>query len=363
MIERVVAIAAACAVLTLSGKPAAEVPPQIAFRLDYQANLPGRGCPNADEFGLILAGEFGYLLVRDDAAATLRIETRTNGRGIEAELSAPNPAGEGEWRRVITSQDCRELVYDAATLIRIRFGPGGWEGEEPPPWLLAPPRFEVELPELRMEMPPAFLDSMAGEPSEAPLTPWEGTAPLWAQRAPAAEEKTPFQVEAALGAALTPYGLPSVALGGNLFAQARWARFAIGGDIRAVTTLSSDIGDGDLQGRVSLYTFAVLPCVVTRHIDFCAIGSGSLMRFDLEAPAALQRADASSAGFGLRLAPRLALSSVFSLVGYVDGTIETRKINLRTSGSNEPGVLPPPDWISPNIRLSLGIALSANLLQ
>ncbi|WP_282415686.1 hypothetical protein [Polyangium sp. 15x6] len=364
MIERVVAVAAACAVLALSGSSAAEPPPQIAFRLDYHANLPERGCPNADEFGLILAGEFGYLLVRDDAAATLRIETRTNGRGIEAELSAPNPAEDGEWRRVVTSQDCRELLYDAATLIRIRFGPGGWQGEEPPPWLLAPPVFEVESPELRMVMPEAFLDSMAGEPSEAPLTPWEGTAPRWAQQAPgpAGEEQTALQMEGALGPAMSLYGLPSVAVGGSGMVGLRWQRFALGMDVRALITPALGIGEPPAPGRTSVVNIALLGCGIAKFIDLCAVVNGSRLNFDLDKVGQLQSADTSSLGFGGRIAARWQFSSRFTLLGYTDVSGEIRNIVFRAARLDAP-TIPAYYWRSPSMRVALGLAVSAFLFD
>ncbi|HVK69143.1 MAG TPA: hypothetical protein VM694_32015 [Polyangium sp.] len=362
MLKRVVAVAAACTALSLSGRAAAEPPPQIAFRLDYQANLPGRGCPNADEFGLILAGEFGYLLVRDDAAATLRIETRTNGRRIEAELSAPNPTGDGDWRRVITSQDCRELLYDAATLIRIRFGPGGWQGEEPPPWLLAPPRFEVERPELRLEVPAAFLDSMAGEPSEAPLTPWEGTAPRWAQRAPVAEEQAPFQVEAALGPAIAPYGLPSVAVGGSGMLGVRWTRFAFAGEVRGVITPGSSVGDSKLMGRTTAWTGSLLPCLALPHVDGCGVLSVSQLQVETNPSFAVTGSDAFSVGFGARVNGRLRLSDRFTLVGYGDATMQLRSVAIAL----DPRTVGPetvPYWRSPLLRLTFGVTLNVDFLS
>jgi len=364
MIERVVAVAAACAALTFSGSAAAEAPPQIAFRLDYQAKLPGRGCPSADEFGLILAGEFGYLLVRDDAAATLRVETRTNRKTIEAELSAPNPAGEGEWRRVITSRDCRELVYDAATLVRIRFGPGGWDGDEPPPWLLAPPRFEVELPALRMVMPAAFVDAMAGESSGAPLSPWEGTSPPWVRREPepAAQEETPLQMEGALGPAMAPYGLPGVAVGGSGLIGLRWRRFALGLDVRGLVTPALGIGDPPAPGRTSVVNIALLGCGVARFIDLCAVVNGSRLNFDLDKVGQLQSADTASLGFGGRIAARWQFSSRFALVGYTDVTGEIRNIVFRATRLDDP-TIPAYYWRSPSMRVALGLAVSAFLFD
>ncbi|MDI3283632.1 hypothetical protein [Polyangium sp. 15x6] len=364
MITRVVAVAVACTVLTLSGKAAAEAPPQIAFRLDYQANLPGRGCPNADEFGLILAGEFGYLLVREDAAATLRVETRTNGKGIDAELSAPNPTGEGEWRRVVTSRDCRELLYDAATLIRIRFGPGGWQGEEPPPWLLAPPWFEVESPELRTEMPAAFLDSMAGESLEAPLSPWEGTAPLWAQSAPAQETtKPPFQAEVALGATVMPYGMPRVAIGGGGMLGVRWKNLAFGMDIRGVITPVAGVGDPELKdARASLLTVGFLPCIAVRFIDICGAINATILGLDAPPPIVVTASDGFSMGFGGRLVGRYPLSSRFTLFGYGDVSGQLRAITIRgpLDGDSTNIVT---HWRSPYIRVALGLGVAISLIE
>ncbi|MDC3955845.1 hypothetical protein [Polyangium jinanense] len=367
MLKHVVAAAAGCVALALSGSAAAEVPPQIAFRLNYQANLhlPGRGCPNADEFGLILAGEFGYLLVRDDAAATLRIETRTNGKGIEAELSAPNPTGEGEWRRVITSGDCRELLYDAATLIRIRFGPGGWQGEEPPPWLLAPPRFEVESPELRMVVPAAFMESMAGgEPSSAPLSPWEGTAPLWAQPAPAQEpEKPPFQAEVALGATVMPYGMPRVAVGGGGMLGVRWKSFAFGMDIRGVITPVAGVGEPELKdARASLFTVGFLPCVGVRFVDICGAINATIIGLDAPPPIVVSASDGFSMGFGGRLVGRYPLSSRFILFGYGDVSGQLRAITIRgpLDGDSTNIVT---HWRSPYLRVALGLGVAVSLME
>ncbi|TKD06533.1 hypothetical protein [Polyangium fumosum] len=363
MINRV-AIAVACAALTLSGNVAAEAPPQIAFGLDYQVHLPGRGCPNADEFALILAGEFGYLLVRADAAATLRVETRTNGRGIEAELSAPNPTGEGEWRRVVTSPDCRELLYDAATLIRIRFGPGGWPGEAPPPWLLSPPRFEVERPELRMEMPASFLDAMAGEPSEAPLTPWEGTAPMWAQRAPAEEtDKLPFQIEMALGATVMPYGMPQVAIGGGGLLGIRWKNLAFGMDLRGVITPVAGVGDPELKdARASLFTVGFLPCVGVRFLDVCGAINASIIGLDAPPPIVVSASDGFSMGFGGRVVGRYPLSSRFTLFGYGDVSGQLRAITIRgpLDGDSTDIVT---HWRSPYMRVALGLGVAVSFIE
>lgn len=361
MIERVVAVTAACAVLSFSGSSAAERPPQIAFRLDYQANLPGRGCPSADEFGLILAGEFGYLLVRDDAAATLRVETRTNGKAIEAELSAPNPTGEGEWRRVVTSQDCRELLYDAATLIRIRFGAGGWQGEAPPPWLLAPARFEVESPELRMAMPAAFVGSIAGESTPRPqLMPWEvPVQPLPAQE----PEKAPFQAEVALSAAVTPYGMPRVAIGGGGMLGVRWKNLAFGMDIRGVVTPIAGIGEPELKdARASLLTVGFLPCVGVRFVDICGAVNATILGLDAPPPLVVSASDGFSMGFGGRLVGRYPLSSRFTLFGYGDVSGQLRAITIRGPLDGDVSNIVT-HWRSPYLRITLGLGIAVSLIE
>jgi len=265
--------------------------PRIAVRLDYQSVDPSHGCPTSDELGFMLAAEFGYPIVREDARGTLTVAVRVVDDKYEAELSAPNPLGGDEaWRWTTDKQmTCRELGYDVATVVGIALGPRAWTNGEPPETLVAPlPKVDVGTSMIFRE-PPRLLAKYL---STAPRTNVETTPPT--------NTETPVQVEAALGAAVTPYGLPSVAIGGSGFLALRWTRFALALDVRGVITPVKGIGERDVPGRTQLWTFSLLPCACAHVLDVCGIASLSTMRFEFDAVLAARVVDNSSLGIGAR---------------------------------------------------------------
>ncbi|HVK69188.1 MAG TPA: hypothetical protein VM694_32240 [Polyangium sp.] len=356
MAHRAVALAAALFALALPRAAAAEPAPapKIAFRLDLQA-LPGRGCPTAEEFGLILACEFGYLLVRDDARATLRIETYPNGSKLEAVITAPDPQGNGEWRHVLTQGNCRELMYDVAMLVNIAFGPRAWRGPEPPPWLGAPVDFEVGRPALDVEPSSAIVKLL--HPVEEVR--YERVVVVATEPLPRPiEDRPPFKVEAALGPAVMFHGLPGVAVGGNGLLGLRWRRFAVAAELRGLITPASGIGDNELPGRASVWSASALPCYAFEHIDACGAATFSHLSIDVESPLALTQADGFSVGFGARINGRVRLSERLGLLGYFDLNVQSRTFVLKLDASQTVA-----DWRSPLLRIAVGAAVVIHLSE
>ncbi|MDC3952354.1 hypothetical protein KEG38_00745 [Polyangium jinanense] len=354
MAYRAAALAAALLALALPRAAAAEPAPKIAFRLDLQA-LPGRGCPTAEEFGLILAAEFGYLLVRDDARATLRIETHPNGNKLDAVITVPDPESNGEWRRVLTQGDCRELLYDVAVLVSIAFGPRAWRGSEPPPWLVAPVDFEVGRPVLDFEPSSAIVKLLHPVEEEA----YEPVVVVSKEPLPRPiEDKPPFKVEAALGPAVMLHGLPGVAVGGNGLLGLRWRRFAVAAELRGLITPASGIGDHELPGRASVWAASALPCYAFEHIDACGAATFSHLSIDVESPLALTQADGFSVGFGARINGRVRLSERLGLLGFFDLNVQSRTFVLKLDASRTVA-----DWRSPLLRLAVGAAVVIHLSE
>ncbi|MDI3288634.1 hypothetical protein [Polyangium sp. 15x6] len=355
MAHRAAALAAALVALALPRAAAAEPAPKIAFRLDLQA-LPGRGCPTAEEFGLILAAEFGYLLVRDDARATLRIETHPNGNKLDAVITVPDPESNGEWRRVLTQGDCRELLYDVAVLVSIAFGPRAWRGPEPPPWLVAPVTFEVGRPVLDFEPSSAIVKLLHPVEEEA----YEPVVVVSKEPLPRpmVEDRPPFKVEVVLGPAVMPHGLTSVAVGGNGLVGVRWGSFGFAGELRGVITPASGIGDRALPGRTGLWTASLMPCFAADHFDVCGVASFSKIDFLLPATYPVTSVDAATFGMGVRANGRFQLSPRFSLLGYADVNQQLRSIAIQPDPREGSYV---PDWRSPLLRLTFGIAVAARI--
>jgi hypothetical protein len=353
MARRVLIIAAALFALSFAPSAIAAPKHKIALRLEYERPEPPELCPDAEQLGLMIAAEFGYVVVRTDASAVLTVSVRRAGGEYKADLRAPHPSGNGaEWRRTLEKQGtCQELAYDIAALVRLGLGPLKWPGEEAPAVLAAPPEVDVERPEIRplaLRMPESL----------ALLLPGASAALVGSTPAPAPAEEPPMQMEAALGVVVSPYGLPSVAVGGSGLLGLRWKRFALAMDIRAVITPASGIGEPPTPGRTSLVTVAFLPCGSVSFLDLCGVVAGSRLAFDLEAPSYVKTADAFSAGFGVHLAARWRFSKRFSLAGYVESTAELRSVVFRTFTTNA-GDEPTPIWRSPFIRAVLGVSVSA----
>jgi len=147
MLRRLAPLAALLFGLFAARSSQAAPKPKIALRLEYEAPQ-GEICPDAEEQAMMIAGEFGYLVIRPDVSPVLRIAIRRVANTFEAEISAPNPAdGATPWHGTTDTQGtCRELAYDIAALVKMRLGPQAWPSEEPPKNLAAPPEIEVGRP-------------------------------------------------------------------------------------------------------------------------------------------------------------------------------------------------------------------------
>ncbi|MDI1484356.1 hypothetical protein [Polyangium sp. y55x31] len=347
--RRLLLVAAASLTLAFASSAAAAPKEKIAFRLDYHAPDASAGCPDAEELALMMAGEFGYLVVRTDVSAVLRVEVRRVGQDFEGELWAPDPSGNGkEWHSITDKQGtCRELAYDMASLVRIALGPRAWGSDTPPPELAAPTDIEVGTPEIhpvafRM---PQFLAALAPG-SKAPTA---GTT----------SEGTPVQVTAALGPVVSPLGLPSVAVGGQGMVEVRWPRFALAADMRGVATPASGIGPRDVPARTSFWSGTILPCARAGIVDICGAAAIGRMTFHLEKPGSLSLSDGLLVGFGARLAARWSFAERYSFLFFGEGIADVRSVVFRTAGPNSGQTVE--EWRAPPVRLSLGILLSIML--
>jgi hypothetical protein len=344
-------IAAVLFAVSLAPEVFAAPEQKIAFRLEYEPP-EGAGCPTADALALMLAGEFGYLVVRTDVSPVLRVAINRTAKGFEAELSAPDPTGNAEtWHGKTNPQaTCRELAYDLAYLVKLRLGPRAWPGEEPPPSLAAPPEIELGRPviaPMTPRLPDAFAIVVPRVPASIPSS---------------SEGEERIKLEASLGAVVSPYGLPSVALGGSFMPSVRWKRLAFAFDIRGVITPSASIGDAELPGRTTAWTASLLPCAALPHVDLCGVVSFGQMQLDLGKSYTVTGSDAFSMGFGARIAGRIPLSQRFTLVPFGEGTMQLRTISIQLD-PNVTGAKEPIDWRSPTLRLTFGVAVAANLLE
>ncbi|MRG98290.1 hypothetical protein [Polyangium spumosum] len=299
----------------------------------------------------MLAGEFGYMVVRTDVSPVVRVEVRRVGRAFEAELWGPDTEGGVEaWHgKTDTQGTCRELAYDIAALVRARLGPGAWGREDPPAHLAAPPEIEVQRPELRpfaLRLP----ESLAFLAPRMPAS-LESSTPN--------AEGSPVLIEAGLGAAVSPYGLPSVAVGGNAFLGVRWRRFAAFVEARGLITPASGIGETEIPGRATIWTGSAMPCLALKYVDGCAVVSLSQLQIDLGHGRAVTGSDGFSVGFGGRVNGKLSLSERFSLLGYADFNMQLRSIALELAPqTSTSGAVP--DWRSPLLRITLGVAVTAS---
>jgi len=350
MPRRLASLAAVICGLTLA-PPALAAKPRIAFRLEYAPPAPAADCPDAEELAFMLAGEFGYMVVRTDVSPVVRVEVHRAARAFEAELWGPAlEDGAEAWHgKTDTQGTCRELAYDIAALVRARLGPGAWGREDPPAHLAAPPELEVQRPEIspvafRMPKSLAFLVPRAS---------------AFVVNSTPDAEASPVHVEAGLGGAVSPYGLPSVAVGGNGFLGVRWRSFSGFAEVRGLVTPASGIGEKEIPGRATLWTGSVMPCFAAKHADACAVVSLSQLQVDLGPGRAITGSDGFSVGFGGRVNGRLSLSERFSLLGYADVNMQLRSIALELAPQGSSGAVP--DWRSPLLRITLGVAITVAL--
>ncbi|TKD03457.1 hypothetical protein [Polyangium fumosum] len=352
MPRRLASLAAVLCGLTLAPSAFA-AKPKIAFRLEYAPPTPAEGCPDAEELALLLAGEFGYLVVRTDVSPVVRIEVHRVGRGFEAELWAPEPVeGAEPWHgRTDPQGTCRELAYDVAALVEARLGARAWGNEAPPPHLAAPPTIEVQSPELHpfTFRPPESLALLMPRP----------TAMVTDAASPG--EQSSVQVTAAIGPAITPYGLPSLAVGGSGLMSFRWKPFALAVDVRGVVTPVRGIGPRDIPARTSLWTASILPCARTRFVDLCASVAVGRAAFHFEAPDPILMSDGFTVGFGGRVAGNWQFHPTYSLVMYGDAVADVRSVVFTTVDPTTGATVR--DWRAPVVRLGLGVMFAATLSE
>jgi hypothetical protein len=362
---------AALAVLSGAGRATAQerLDPQIAIRLEYDPGPPQLACPSRREFAAHINSLFEYVVVRDDAQARLVVTVGKKAGAFDAEMKlfAADDEKDPRWNpRKRNTYHCQELIYDLAVDIREHLGPLGWgeDATEPPPWLRAPaqpgrPDSEPEKPQIgkdEVSTPP--------EPAVAALPPSvlavvdPGAFPPPNAQPQASGPKA----EVGLGAVMSPYGLPSVGVGGSGLIGLRWPNFFLAADFRGVVTPSATIGAQSIPGRTSLWTGALLPCVATKHVDICGIIAASQLNFNIPSNITVGSTDGFSLGFGTRVAARWTFGSIFALTGYGELTAQLRTLSLAGESSDGKGGAAI-YWRTPTARITLGLAIHATIPQ
>ncbi|MBK9258331.1 MAG: hypothetical protein IPM54_00670 [Polyangiaceae bacterium] len=356
MVRRTLSLFFAVIVSAVALRAEATPAKRIAVRLDYQAPEPSHFCPSSDELGFMLAAEFGYAAVRDDARGVLTVHVRVVDDKYQAELSAPNPSGTGEnWRWNTDKQaTCRELAYDVATTVGIAFGPRAWANGEPPETLAAPPPVIDVRPSAVLRERPRLVAKYVSTVSRTNRETTGTTA--------GANADTPMQMEAAIGPAVTLYGLPSVAIGGSGLLALRWTRFALGLDMRGAVMPMAGFGTPQLDARAFLFTASLLPCAATRFIDVCGSLNASIIGLDAPPPIVVSASDGFSLGVGARLVGRYPLSSRFTLFGSADISGQLRSITIAGPILDDPAQVAT-YWRSTYLRLALGVGIAVGVFE
>lgn len=345
MPRRLAALAAVLACLLLAPAAFAEAAPKIAFRLDYQPPA-GADCPSAEALALMLAGEFGYTVIRSDVSPVVLVEIKRSRKGLQAAITGPNPTGSGEaWHgKTDPRSTCGELAYDIAYAVKLGLGPSAWGSEEPPPSLAAPAEIAVARPEIhRFELREPEILAVLAPGDNAPQA---GPAP--------SAETSPLLAELALGPVVSPLGLPSVGFGGGGQLGLRWRRFALAFEARGLATPTEPVGPRNRPVRASQISGSLAPCIRASIIDVCLGMALSRTAMSTGGPATPGIADGFNVGLAGRIAARWHFASRFALLGYVDGVADFRTLKL--TGTTDGKTVE--DWQAPAVRLGLGLALA-----
>lgn len=333
----------------LSTVPARAVPnrPRIAVRLSYEAPSGAR-CPERDEVALLLAGEFGYSIVDEDAISTLSIRVRRKGAGFEAALDARDLDDVPRWERMMPNQwTCRELLYDAALLIRIALGPRGWGGAAEPPAWLSPP---VEVGSSAPAVVPARYSTFEVLPAPriAPVFATVMTTPGTEK-----EEGLPVHMDLGAGFRFSPFGMSGVGLGGAGFVGVRWSVLRARLEFSGLTSLTrvavTDQGGGV---DVSLFGASLVPCAGKSWLHGCIVIGAGFWQLLATAPTELRQDRSAYASLGLRFASELDVTSRFALGLHVDLGMTLKAPAVRSADSSPTA---PPDWVAPLFFWTIGI--------
>ncbi|UQA59972.1 hypothetical protein [Polyangium aurulentum] len=279
---------------------AAEEPNRVAFRLEYTPPRTVRGCLGREDFTMWLASRFGYEVVRDDARALVHVEVKQAGRTTEAHVSARDEKGVERWKAVIpTDLDCRELIQDTAASIGSNLGNWHLTHERVPEWLLYRRPVEVGMP---APSPPvrAFMALLP------PMRSWVRN-PVLARVAetPESTQDAGARWEVAAAFLVSPYGLPTVGLGGGASVTLRWPAVFITGELRGMSTIATRAGGEPL--RTTLWSGLVGPCrEVGLRLAVCGLVSVGRLSARFDSP--LERID--SAALSVMLGGRLSLDLV-----------------------------------------------------
>jgi hypothetical protein len=362
---------AVLAVLSWAGAATAQEhqDPQIAIRLEYDPGPPQLACPSRREFAAHINSLFEYVVVRDDAQARLVVTVGKKAGAFDAEMKlfAADDEKAPRWNpRKQNRFHCQELIYDLAVDIREHLGPLGWgeDATEPPPWLR--PRTQAERSDGETMKPKeggeeasaSPVPAVAALPSSLLAVVEPGSFPPPNAQAQASSPRP----EVGLGPAMSPYGLPSVGVGGSGLIGLRWPNFFLAADFRGVVTTSATIGARSIAGRTSLWTGALLPCAATKYVDICGVVAASQMYFGLPSNVAIGSSDGFSLGLGARVAARWTFGSIFALTGYGELTAQLRKLWLAGESSDGKGGTEI-YWRSPPARITLGLAVHATIPQ
>jgi hypothetical protein len=303
----------------------------VAAQLDYAAPA---GCPDATDFGAVVAEHLGYVPFQMEANERVVIRIEPSGRALEGRIEWRNDAGRWAGDRAFPSRtgDCGELVHVMGFAVALQFQLLATSAAPPEPQRLAAPPAKAQTPPATPA--PPTLSARPPSGSQGDLT----------ARGPPSEASIAVGAGASAGVGLSP-GVAALA---RLFGSVAWTRVAVelAAEISVPATTHRSDGAG-VSEQVLLASLA--GCGVRARWSACLLGKVGEIRAVGEGVNVPATASGVFVQGGVRLAVNQMLGRRTQIALHADGLAAmTRGIVTLDSL---------PVWTTPRVAATFGIDL------
>jgi hypothetical protein len=323
-IGRLLCAAALC--VPICARADGEVPRALAVALDYEV-LPG--CPGAEDFKAMVAGQLGYDPFQADAPDRVLVRIVLHGRGLEGRLEWRDPDGHWAGDKSLPSRsgDCTELARATSFALAV----------------------QIQLLALE-RMPPGDSSTPVAPPPPVPPAA-VSPAQVIPQAAAVGETTAPGGRVLAVGAGgAVAFGLsPGAVPLARVFGVLAWPHvsFELGTEIGLPATTRREDGAGFTQ-QVLLGTAA--GCGGEARWSACLLAKAGQLRIagqDIDVPASPSGPLVQA---GIRLALVQPLGRRWSIGARAEGVTNVTRWTVRLDGT--------PVWAAPRLAASLGFDLA-----
>jgi hypothetical protein len=357
---------------------AAEMP----ARLVYERDAAAPGCPDEGVLRAEVAKRIGFDPFTDDAPRTIVCRVARLGHGLRARIEVGADGDRPRATRELFSKqdDCHELAEAVVVALSIAINPlvSPTRADGVPPVPTASPRSapvepaatraavaDVPVRSAATGLPTQAPQVAAGatppplptaEPSRTPVPSLDRRVDVLSASAPpvvVTDHASRRAIHLRLGAAsAVAVGLdPGIGYGGEVDVGLVGRRYAGEIGLRALLPSSLNVGQGAI--RVWQWEILVAPCMHSRHLSACLLGSAGMIRGSGQGFLLDGQAQGPRIAAGARTAVEYPLAGTrWRLRAALDLTAALTRTHFTVGGVEA--------WVSPRVAAALGLGLAGD---